>query len=121
MYPGSGITALVPSDHGSGRKETGSDLRSMQHPHLHSPEDPSSGSSGRSIPDTNMASKITATDQKRLAALFGDLTAERAKLEDCVRVFNEAIAAARAALQTDVDAFNEKVQGCAWPCRRRAS
>ena len=57
-----------------------------------------------------MAFKITATDQKRLTAAFGDLTAERAKLEDSVRVFNEAIAAARATLQADVDTFNEKVQ-----------
>jgi len=57
-----------------------------------------------------MAFKITSADQKRLVAAFGDLTAEREKLEDSVSVFNEAIAAARATLQADVDSFNEKVQ-----------
>jgi hypothetical protein len=56
-----------------------------------------------------MAFKIKAADRKRIEAAFGQLTAQRGTLEESVRVFNEALAAARALLQLDVDAYNEKV------------
>jgi hypothetical protein len=57
-----------------------------------------------------MAFKIKAADQKRIDAAFGELTGQRSTLEESVRVFNEAVAAARAKLQQDVDAYNEKVE-----------
>ena len=56
-----------------------------------------------------MAFKIKAADRKRIEAAFDQLTAQRGTLEDSVRVFNEAFAAARVLLQQDVDAYNEKV------------
>jgi CHASE1-domain containing sensor protein len=56
-----------------------------------------------------MAFKIKAADQKRIDAAFGELTAQRNTLEESVRVFNEAVSVARAKLQPDVDAYNEKV------------
>jgi len=52
-----------------------------------------------------MAFKIKAADQKRIDAAFGELTGQRSTLEESVRVFNEAVAAARAK-----DAYNEKVE-----------
>lgn len=55
-----------------------------------------------------MAFKITAKDQKRVEALFGELDARRATLEDAVNVFNETLAAERAKLQEVVDLYNEK-------------
>ncbi|CAB3805465.1 hypothetical protein [Pararobbsia alpina] len=56
-----------------------------------------------------MAFKIKAPDQRRMDAAFGKLTAQRSTLEESLRVFNEVVAAARAKLQLDVDAYNERV------------
>jgi hypothetical protein len=51
--------------------------------------------------------KITASDKKRIDVVAAKLTAERAKLEDAISVFNEAVNVARNALSLQIDAYNE--------------
>lgn len=57
-----------------------------------------------------MTFKIKATDLRHMEDGLHALSTERARLEDAVGVFNNALAAARATLQATVDDYNQKVK-----------
>ena len=54
--------------------------------------------------------KITASDKKRIDLVADKLSKERAKLEDAISEFNEAVNTARNALSVQIDSYNEVQQ-----------